>query len=72
MSIKDKFGSRINAFLTLVFQKKEDIECWFKDRMMSLHEGVRVESAILVTGARFRWIKDTWNRIIPIVALREN
>lgn len=54
MGIKDKFGSRIKVSLALVFQKKEDIECGFKDRMISLNGGVRVENAILVTEARFR------------------
>lgn len=54
MGIKDKFGSRINVSLALAFQKREDIECGFKDRIIGLHEGIRVESAILVTGTRFR------------------
>lgn len=54
MHIKSKFDSRINVSLALVFQEKEDIECGFKDRMINLHEGVRVENAILVTEGRFR------------------
>lgn len=53
MDIKDKFGSRTSVSLAVVFQKKESTECGFKDRMISLHS-VRVQSAILVTGASFR------------------
>lgn len=54
MSIKVKFDSRINVSLALVFQKKEDIECGFKDRMINLNGGVRVENAILVAEARLK------------------